>query len=193
MRVLALVLLLAGCVAPSEAPPTTTTPDASLDVGDGLVVASPAFEDNGSIPVKHTCDGEGVSPPLAFADAPEGTVAFVLLVIDSDVPTPQTPLRDVVHWLAWNVPAENGRAAFPEGAVPNGTRQGQNVGGENAWTGPCPPLGSPAHRYVFTAHALSSMLDLDDGATREQLEAALDGRVLATGRLVGLYARQLPP
>lgn len=202
IRTLLVILLLVGCARPSPQPvPLPPAPTGPLHL------ASPAFEDGAPIPRKHTCDGaaaergtdaasdassEGASPPLVISGAPANASTIALEVLDPDVPTPIAPQSTFVHWLAWNAPLVNGTAAFAEGAVPNGTVQGEN--GDNAakYAPPCPPLGSPAHRYVFTAFAVDGALRLDAGATREQLDAALAGHVVAQARLVGTYARALP-
>lgn len=187
MRVVAiLALLVAGCVGPADTPPSGGAGEAPTAPG-AFVLSSAAFEDGGAIPEEHTCDGGQASPPLAFSGAPAGTGTFALLVIDSDVPTPQTPLREVVHWLVWDVTVVAGGAEFPPDALPAGA-----VEGEQGWRGPCPPLGSPAHRYVFAAHAVDGVLGLAEGSSRADLERALEGRSLAEARLVGLYTRALP-
>ena len=187
---LVLLVVLPGCVAPPDDPPATPTPPPAGAPG-AFALASPAFADGEAIPRKHTCDGEDISPPLAASGAPAASPVLALRVIDSDVPRPQAPLRDIDHWLAWNVPVVGGAAAFPEGDVPDGTVQGANVGGRPEYAGPCPPQGSPPHRYVFTLHALDAPLELQEGASRQELEAAIDGHVLASTTLTGLYARAL--
>ena len=191
VTLLVLTILLVGCVrapasggaaSPSPLPPTPTGP---------LHLESPAFADGAAIPRKHTCDGDGVSPPLVISGAPSNASTIALEVIDPDVPTPIAAQREFVHWLAWNAPLANGSVVFDEGTAPNGTLQGSNGSGEPSYAAPCPPQGSPAHRYVFTAFAVDGALNLKEGSTREQLDAALTGHVIAGARLVGTYQRAL--
>ncbi len=186
MRSFALLLaaLLTGCAtAPAPEAPPLAAPH-----GAALRVTSPAFADHGTIPAANTCDGAGASPPLTVEGVPAGaTVA--LLVGDPDAPLPQAPQQNFTHWIAWNAPATDGNATFPEGHAASGAVEGQNGGGKTGWTPPCPPQGSTPHRYVFTALAVNGTLDLAAGATRAQLEAALAGRVLASGSLTGCYMR----
>src|SRR5690348_2963250 len=96
-----------------------------------LKLTSPAFTDSGSIPVKFTCSAQpaAVSPELDWADAPKGTASFVLIVHDLD-PHPNKGSEDVLHWIAWNIPAD--ATHLPEDVpakpdLPDGTRQGKNV------------------------------------------------------------------
>jgi len=145
-------------------------------------LSSSAFSPGGSIPVEFTCDGGSVSPPLAWADAPPGTRSFALVAHD-----PDAPMGDVTHWLLFNLPGE---AAH----LPPGT-DGEGVPGTNSmdaigYSGPCPPPGDTAHRYVFTLYALSvDRLGLDDSARREAIENAFEDHLLAQAQLVGTYAR----
>lgn len=185
---LVLALALAGCVQPApEVAPAADPPAPAANATFAL--ASAAFADQGEIPREHTCDGANESPPLSFTGAPANATTVALLMLDNDVPTPLTPLREVVHWLLWNAPLANGSVEFDTAAVPAGSVQG---GESREYRGPCPPLLSPPHRYVFTAHAVAGSLDLAEGATKEELLAALDGRSLATAQLTGTYARALP-
>ena len=143
---------------------------------DTLTVTSTAFTDGGPIPGKHSCDGEDVSPPLAWTGAPEGTAAFALIVDDPDA-------RGFIHWAVADIPADTTELAEGGGA---GT-EGSNDFGRNGWGGPCPPSGS--HRYDFTAYALSEQTALSPGFSGDELRAALEGKVLAEGRLSGTYQR----
>lgn len=190
LALLVALALLAGCVQePNDEAPRDTPLLADLPM---LVVGSPAFEDGQPIPKKHGCDGDGVSPPLAVADAPPDAASVALIVGDPDAPLPQLARQNFTHWLAWNVPVAGGNASFPEGKAPDGAVEGKNGGGGNGWTAPCPPIGSAPHRYVFTFYALNATLDLEGGATRDELERALEGHVLATGTLTGTYQRLAP-
>ena len=127
-----------------------------------LALTSPAFANGGAIPVRYTCDGAGVSPPLQWTAPPAGTRSFSLSVVDPDAPSGR-----FVHWTASGIaPSARGLAA---GA--HAPREGLNGAGGRGWTGPCPPSGT--HGYVFTLQAVGP-----------------GGRTLATARLVGRYSRR---
>ncbi|MGQ0535394.1 MAG: YbhB/YbcL family Raf kinase inhibitor-like protein [Methanobacteriota archaeon] len=185
--ILPLVLVFSGCVGERAGPGPIDLPPSAFRL------SSAAFTDGEEIPQVHTCDGDNVSPPLRFTGAPNGTASLALIVGDPDAPVPQFPIRNVTHWLVWNITAEAANATFEEGAVPPGAVQGNNVAGRPQWTGPCPPPGSPEHRYMFSAFALDTTLDLPEGAERDALEDAIQGHALAEALLVGLYQRAVPP
>jgi Raf kinase inhibitor-like YbhB/YbcL family protein len=145
-----------------------------------LELTSPAFDDGEPIPVKHTADGDGSSPPLAWNYVPEGTRTLALIVHDPDAPS-----GDFVHWLAWNVDPDAG--GLEEDTPAPG--QGTHGFGRPGWAGPSPPQGHGPHRYFFELYALDTDLDLEYGAAREQLEEAIDGHVLAKAQLMGTYER----
>jgi hypothetical protein len=149
-----------------------------------MKLATSSFE--GQIPGKFTCDGEEISPQLAWSAPPAGTASFALLVTDPDAP------RGVfTHWVLYNLPATT--RSLPEGVatrgeLSDGSRQGRNGFGGFGYGGPCPPGGSP-HHYIFTLYALDTRLNLPAGATRAQVEEAMQGHTLARGELIGLYRR----
>jgi Raf kinase inhibitor-like YbhB/YbcL family protein len=141
-------------------------------------LTSAAFNEGQPIPERYSCDGDDVSPPLAWRSLPEGTRSLALIVHD-----PDAPVGDFVHWVAWNIDPESGELG--EDVPP--PAQGANGRGETRYMGPCPPPGDGAHRYFHEIFALDTELDLEPGASREQLEDALEGHVL--GELVGTYRR----
>lgn len=143
-----------------------------------LVVKSPAFENNKLIPVKYTCDGADVNPPLAIEDAPEETKTLVLIVDDPDCTT-----GTFDHWVVWNIPPTT--CKIEENTVP-GT-EGVSTFRKHAYGGPCPPYGT--HRYFFKVYALDTQLDLESNSTKRDVEKAMKGHVLAEGELIGLYRR----
>ncbi len=154
-------------------------------------LTSTAFTDGAAIPVKHTCDGADVSPPLAWSGAPPGTAAFALVADD-----PDAPAGTWVHWVLYNLPGTAVRLAenvAKTDAPPKlgGALQGRNDFRRTGYGGPCPPPG-PAHRYFFKLYALDGMLKLKAGAgaQKKDVEAAMQGHVLATAQLVGTYARR---
>ncbi|MGH7571427.1 MAG: YbhB/YbcL family Raf kinase inhibitor-like protein [Gemmatimonadota bacterium] len=158
------------------------------EVKDSMRLTSDAFEDGGMIPRRHTCDGEDVSPALAWEGAPEGTASLALVVHD-----PDAPRGDWVHWVIYDIPGRfNG---LPE-EVGSAERledlgeaaQGTNDFGRIGWGGPCPPAGKP-HRYVFTLTALDATLGLEPGADRGAAETAARDHALGTATLTGRYGR----
>lgn len=165
---LAAILVLTGCAA-------GTRPEASA-MTESLTVTSSAFAEGGSIPSRHTCDADDVSPPLAWSGAPDGTAAFALIVDDPDA-------RGWIHWLVADLPAES--EGLDEGS--SAGTQGQNDFRRPGWGGPCPPSGS--HRYAFEVFALSEPLGLAPGFTADELRDAMEGRVLASGKLTASYRR----
>lgn len=150
-----------------------------------IQVTSAAFEAGGAIPAKHTCDGANVSPPLAWTAAPAGTRSFALIVDDPDAPS-----GTFTHWVLFNLPAS--ATGLPEAVPPrpvldDGARQGTSSFRRVGYGGPCPPRGT--HRYFFKLYALDAMLDLESGAAKDDLTAAMRDHVLDEGELMGRYAR----
>jgi Raf kinase inhibitor-like YbhB/YbcL family protein len=151
-----------------------------------ITLTSTAFQEGQTIPKQHTADGKDVSPPLAWADPPQGTKSFAVICDD-----PDAPRKTWVHWVLFYLPAE---ARSLEEGVPakdtltNGARQGKNDFGNAGYGGPSPPPGKP-HRYFFRLYALDAPLNLAAGATKDQLVAAMKGHVLAEGQLMGRYGR----
>jgi Raf kinase inhibitor-like YbhB/YbcL family protein len=151
-----------------------------------LAVTSTAFAEGETIPRVHTCDGKDTSPALHWGDAPAGTRAWAVLCED-----PDAPMKTWVHWVLWNLPAEmrDLREAVPtRGMLDTGAVQGKNDFARLGYGGPCPPRGKP-HRYVFRVVALDAPLPVLAGATRNDVERAMKGHVLAEGTLTGIYAR----
>ena len=154
-----------------------------------LVLTSSAFTAGGPIPARQTCDGADVSPALAWTGAPPGTAAFALIVDDPDAPN-----GTWVHWVLFNLPGD--LAALPEGVAATDTPaglgralQGRNDFRRIGYGGPCPPPGR-AHRYFFRLYALSAALPLAAGATRQDVDRAMQGHVLAEATVMGTYARR---
>jgi Raf kinase inhibitor-like YbhB/YbcL family protein len=164
----------------------TTTPPGEGAKTD-LDLRSAAFEEGGAIPVRYTCDGENVSPPLSWSSVPDETRSLALIADDPDAPG-----GTFVHWVIYNLPPDTRRlpedVPSREETLPSGAVQGVNGAGSVGYTGPCPPSGT--HRYFFKVYALDTELDLGGGATKEDLVSAMEGHVLAEGRLVGTYRRR---
>lgn len=148
-------------------------------------LTSPAFAHGAAIPVRHTCDGQNLSPQLRWNNQPSGCRGFALIVDDPDAPS-----GTFTHWVLFDVPpTERG---LPEAAA-GGTagKQGRNDFGKNGYGGPCPPHGHGVHRYFFRLHALDvESLKLAAGARRSEVERAIQAHVLATAELMGKYERK---
>ncbi len=152
-----------------------------------LTITSSAFDAGASIPAAFTCEGDDLSPPLAWSGVPAGAKSLALVIEDPDAPDPAAPQRIWTHWILYNIPP--GAAGLQQGAaregLPEGTREGRNDWQNKGYGGPCPPIGR--HRYVHKLYALDALLpDLGD-PTRAQLEQAMRGHVLEQAELIGLY------
>jgi Raf kinase inhibitor-like YbhB/YbcL family protein len=147
-----------------------------------IAVSSTSFADGAEIPAKYT-GGQGVSPQLSWTGAPTGTMSYALIMHDVDVAIPAGSLNnDITHWVVWNIPATT--TSIPEGGpVPSGANQYSLRGPQ--YMGPAPPAGHPYHHYIFEVYALNATLDVPAGATRADVEKALEGKIIARGAYVG--------
>lgn len=174
----------AGLPADSE---VTGSHAAERQARASLQLTSSAFAEGESLPVKHTCDGENVSPPLTWSGVPEDAKCLALVCED-----PDAPAGTWVHWVAFGIPATV--TDLPEGvpaeeAMAAGGTQGMSDFGEIGYGGPCPPKGKP-HRYVFTLYALSAEPALSSSATKADLDRAIRENLVAEGALTGTYQRR---
>jgi Raf kinase inhibitor-like YbhB/YbcL family protein len=159
---------------------------------EDITVRSDAFSSGQPIPDRYADYGGKTSPPLSWSGAPTGTKSIAVLVEDPDAPGPNTPY---VHWVLYNLPPQ--RTELPDGVANRprvdelgGALQGKNDHGSVGYFGPRPPPVHGTHRYHFQVFALDRTLELQPGATRDQLRAAMNGHVLGKGRLVGTYVRK---
>jgi len=153
-----------------------------------MTLTSPSFEASGEIPRRHTCQGDDVSPPLAWANVPAGAKTLALIVDDPDAPDPAAPKMTWVHWVVFDIPATTiGLAEGASEELPAGAHTAQNDWGRRSWGGPCPPIGR--HRYFFKLYALDAVLRPDGVTTKADLEKAMQGHVLASVQLMGTYAK----
>lgn len=160
-----LALAAAGCAA-GDAPNT-------------IRVATPAFGYGSAMPATYTCASDNTSPPLGWDRFPPDAQSLVLLVEDRD--------DRFTHWLVYDIPTKTGGVA--EGTTPEGGKVGTNDFGAAAYGGPCPEPGT-RHRYLINLYALDAELGLPAGASRDQVEEAMKGHVLARGELMGTYTRR---
>jgi len=154
-----------------------------------MEIESSAFVHEGGIPARYTCEGDDVSPPLAWRGVPAGTKSLALIVDDPDAPDPAAPRMTWVHWVLYNMPAT--ASGLPEAVantdLPPGTRAGTSDFRRTEWGGPCPPIGR--HRYFHKLYALDTGLQLPPGARKPDVEQAMRGHVLAEAVLVGTYQK----
>lgn len=152
-----------------------------------LKISSSVFEDGGEIPAKYTCQGNDVSPPLAFSGVPADAKSLVLIVDDPDAPDPKAPKMTYVHWVLYDLPPDT--KGFEEGtkAFPAGTKDGINDWKRPGYGGPCPPIGR--HRYFFKLYALDTKLAGLDKPTKDAVLKAMQGHVLAETQIVGTYQK----
>jgi Raf kinase inhibitor-like YbhB/YbcL family protein len=169
---------LAGCSASGDETPRP------------FRVSSRAIAADEELPVRYSCDGEGVSPSFVVESAPEPTAALAVTASFN-----QGPITDRTFWTLWNVPPDRDRipAALPGDAVVEslgGARQGRPEGGEVGYTPPCPPRGEP-FTYRFQVYALSERLGVEGGATHDAASEAVGNAVLASRRFTVEYTRPL--
>ena len=174
-------------IPPDDSRGDDKTPSKKETIRMAIDLSSPAFSEGKPIPLKYTCDGPDISPPLSWKNLPEGTNSLALICDDPDAPG-----GTWVHWILYGM-GENVKE-LPE-KVPttpvlsNGARQGTNDFKRLGYGGPCPPRGG-AHRYYFKLYALDSELSLNPGATKKDLLNVMDGHILSEGQLMGTYKRK---
>lgn len=156
----------------------------------GLTLTTTAFEDGGVIPSKYTAAAATpVSPELKWANAPDGSVTFALLLHDPDTSVNKTP-TEILHWMIFNIPAE--AHGLPE-SVPaqpklsDGAVQGKNYLHKAGYAGPGAPSAGPSHHYTFELFALDTKLNLGPEATQAEVLKAMSGHILDKGVLVGRF------
>lgn len=179
-------LLLAGCGG--DSPETVAEP--GVDPAPLMSISSTAFEPGAQIPAEHAREdagGRNVSPPLTFAAVPEDAKSLALLCVDK-----HAMANGWVHWMVIDLPADT--ASLEAGAsgsgMPAGSRELVNGFGSQGWGGPEPPPGSGPHEYAFTLYALdTATLELADGASLAEFQAAVAGHEVAASLLSGTFER----
>lgn len=153
--------------------------------GDNMKLTSSQFEHSARIPSKYTCEGQDINPPLEIKDIPEGTKSLVLIMDDPDVP--KNIREDGIwdHWIKFNIPPTV--VAVTEGEEPSGI-SGKGTSGNLEYHGPCPP--DREHRYFFKLYALDTKLNVSEGASKKEVEEAMDGHILDKATLIGLYEKR---
>jgi Raf kinase inhibitor-like YbhB/YbcL family protein len=175
-------LVLAAGVALMACGGGAATPRATEGTMTDFTLTSSAFPPGGAMPSRFTCDGDDVSPDLAWSGAPDGSAAFALIVDDPDA-------NDFLHWAVLDF------AGSDSGALPAGysesvdaSQQATNDFGRVGWGGPCPPSGS--HTYRVRLYALDGPLALAGAPTsREVRDAFARATILGVAELSGTYER----
>ncbi len=159
----------------------------SPDIPMNIALRSPVISYGKEIPVKYTCDGNNISPPLNWTILETNSNIKSLLIVMFD---PDAPQGTFIHWLIYNIPV-NVRG-LPEGIPPLKVIdlgvQSLNDFGKIGYGGPCPPPGT-THRYYIRIYALDSMLSVSSDDPRVILEKA-SKHVIIYGELMGTYKRK---
>jgi len=153
-----------------------------------LKIVSGAFTEGASIPERFTCEGDDVSPPLAWSGVPPGAHSLALIVDDPDAPDPKAPRMTWVHWVLYDIPPEAPGLDEAVGKLPGGSREGLNDWKRTGYGGPCPPIGR--HRYFHKLYALDVKLGDLKQPTKDRLLTAMSGHVLAEAVLMGTYEKK---
>ena len=146
---------------------------------DILKLTSASFEPGGNIPSRHTCDGEGINPTLNIEGVQEDAKSLVLIMDDPDAPSGTWD-----HWVKFNISTST--TEIKENEEPEGV-SGIGTSGNKEYFGPCPP--DREHRYFFKLYSLDTELDLKEGATKKEVEKAMEDHILQQTELIGLYER----
>jgi len=154
-----------------------------------LKITSSAFQQGGAIPARYTCEGQDVSPPVAWSGVPSNAKTIAVIVDDPDAPDPAKPQRVYVHWVVYNIPAATTSLAenASKSGMPKAAVQGKNDWGKAEYGGPCPPIGR--HRYFFKLYALDTILPGLNNPTKADLENAMRGHLMDSGELIGTYQK----
>jgi Raf kinase inhibitor-like YbhB/YbcL family protein len=150
-----------------------------------ITLKSSAFGDGQTIPQKYTyhfsgqCNGENFSPPLEWEVKGKGVRSFAVVCIDPDG-------GNWVHWIQFNIPDSIRNLPEEINGPPVGIK-GRNDWQEMGYGGPCPPAGT--HRYIFTIYALDPEVPLLPGASKRDLDSAIENHVLGKAELKGLVSR----
>jgi Raf kinase inhibitor-like YbhB/YbcL family protein len=191
---MSVAVAMQGNVSAGQNPPAAGGGQGGRGGGRGfnlppLLMETDAFPDGGIVPQKYAGRG-GVQPAFKFSNAPAGTVSYAIIFHDLDVAL-QGGTNDVLHWMAWNITASaNG---IPEGSLPPGSVQGNNITGQPNYMGPGAPAGPRYHHYVFELYALNANLELPATASRDDLLKAMQGKTVAKAAHVGRFRQGEAP
>ena len=155
-----------------------------------ITVTSSSFSPQGEIPSRYTCEGENLSPALSWVGVPKAAKSLALIVDDPDAPDPKAPKQVFVHWVLYNLPptVSQLKEGMQTKDLPGSTLEGKNDWRKTGYGGPCPPIGR--HRYFFKLYALDTVLPDLHQPTKQELEQAMHGHIIAQGELVGTYQKK---
>jgi len=185
LSVAVITLLLIGCTSRPQPVAQQPAEDKPNDNSGGIKLTSSAFKEGQPIPATYTCKGVNISPPLEWSGVPKTARTIAIIADDPDAPS-----GTWVHWVLYNLPADNIGLVEnlpPTESLKAGGFQGKNDFGKIGYGGPCPPSGT--HRYFFKIFALDGELPLKAGATKAEVEKAMAGHVVAQGQLMGTFGR----
>ncbi|MFI4937434.1 MAG: YbhB/YbcL family Raf kinase inhibitor-like protein [Candidatus Berkiellales bacterium] len=157
---------------------------------NSMEIYSSAFQDSKEIPTKYTCEGENISPPLAWKGVPPNAKSLALIVDDPDAPDPKAPKMVWVHWVVYNLdPNVMGlEEAMTPDNLPDGTLLGLTNWNNNKFGGPCPPIGR--HRYYHKLYALDTILPELKNPTASKLKEVMKDHIVAEAVLMGTYQKK---
>ena len=188
MKAIAIAAMMMFAVACAKQPTATTSSantQPTQSATPGIRLASAAFTEGQTIPRQYTCDGVNISPPLEWTGLPKSAKTIAIIADD-----PDAPAGTWVHWVIYNLPADTmgmiENLPMTED-VKGGGLQGKNDFEKIGYGGPCPPTGR--HRYFFKLYAIDDELPLKGGATKSDVEKAMEGHILAQAQLMGTYHR----
>lgn len=150
-------------------------------------ITSSAFSDGSEIPIKYTCEGEDIAPPLTWSGLFKEAKSFALIVEDPDAPDPRAPKTIWTHWVLYNIPADSTGIGESAKTLPRGTLMGLNDWNKTGYGGPCPPIGR--HRYFFKLYALDTVLPDLKNPTKQKLEKTMKDHILSEAVLLGTYQK----
>lgn len=185
LSVVLFILVLVGCASRPQPIAPQPAADKPKENNGGVKLTSSAFQEGQPIPATYTCKGVNISPPLEWSGVPKTAKALAIIADDPDAPS-----GTWVHWVLYNLPADNiGLVEYVPvtESLKAGGFQGKNDFGKIGYGGPCPPSGT--HRYFFKIYALDAELPLKAGATKADVEKAMEGHVVAQALLMGTYGR----
>ncbi len=153
-----------------------------------MELKSKAFRAGGPIPARYTCEGDNISPQFSWTGVPANSKTLCLILHDPDAPRQE----GFTHWVLFNIDPSLEEivedVAQSEDSAEIGV-QGKNDGGKVGYMGPCPPSGR--HRYIARLYALDTILTLNAGISRQEVELAMEDHILAKAALMGTYAKKV--
>ena len=139
-------------------------------------IESDDFKEGEEIPKQFGYKHRNEKPKLIFEDIPGNSKSLALIMDDPDAMGAVGKVW--VHWIYWD-----GRKG---GGYTGSGAEGKTDFGEIGYGGPAPP--DKRHTYIFKVYALDTELDLKEGFSKQELEDAMKGNIIAEAKLTGTYA-----